>query len=212
MAVVSGHLKLVKRKRGDQWYMRYRPPSGKQQQKRIGPAWNERSKPPAGFFTRRTAQAVLDALLTDLRRGEIPDPGASSGKTSGDAIAEWLRYVEHEKARRPSTIRDYRNAANGQFLPEFGADTPLEKITEEQIDAYRQQLLSEGKLSRRTIQKHMVFCTASSTGPRPPSGFGRIPLRTSSASTSSSRVNSTCYLPSRWRRLPVRPLACNEPR
>jgi integrase len=125
---VSGHVKTVTRRRGDQWYAKYRLPSGKQIQKRLGPAWNERSRPPAGYFTRKTAQAALDAILTDARRGEIPDPGNSAGKTFGDAVAEWLRYIEHERARRPSTLRDYRNTANSALLPEFGSETPLEKI------------------------------------------------------------------------------------
>ena len=156
-AQVSGHVTLVKRKRGEQWYAKYRLPSGKQVQKRLGPAWTERSRPPAGYFTRKTARAALDAILTDARRGEIPDPSDQSGKTFGDAVAEWLRYLEHEKARRPSTLRDYRNTANGALLAEFGADTPLEAITAERIEVFRQRLLSEGQLSRRTVQKSLVL-------------------------------------------------------
>jgi integrase len=157
MAQVSGHIKLVKRKRGDQWYAKYRLPSGKQIERKLGPAWTERSRPPAGYYTRKMAEAELAGILTDARRGELPDPGDRSGKTFGDAVAEWLRYVEHEKARRPSTLRDYRNAANGSLLPEFGEDIPLEAITEECIDAFRARLLSEGRLSRRTVQKLMVL-------------------------------------------------------
>jgi integrase len=155
MAHVSGHVRLVKRKRGDQWYAKYRIKES-QVQKRLGPAWTERSKPPAGYLTRKTAQAELDAILTDARRGQIPDPGKRSGKTLGDAVAEWLRYVEQEKARRGSTVRDYRITAESALEPEFGKDTPLEAITSERIHAYRQRLLAEGKLSRRTVQKWMV--------------------------------------------------------
>jgi integrase len=154
---VSGHVKLVQRKRGEQWYAKYRLPSGKQVQKRLGPAWTERSRPPVGYFTRKRAQAELEAIHVAARRGEIPDPGDNAGKTFGDAVAEWLRYVEQEKARRPSTVRDYRNAAEAALIPEFGRERPLEAITSEQIDAYRSRLLSEGKLSRRTIQKQLVL-------------------------------------------------------
>ena len=125
MATVTGHVKLVKRKRGDKFYVKYRMPSGKQVMKLLGPAWTERSRPPAGNYTRRTAEESLSALLTDIRRGEVPDPGDRGGKVLADAVAEWLRYVEHEKDRRPSTVRDYRNTANGSLLPEFGAETPL---------------------------------------------------------------------------------------
>jgi hypothetical protein len=59
---VSGHVRLVTRKRGDQWYAKYRLPSGRQVQKRLGPAWTERSRPPAAYFTRKTAQAELEAI------------------------------------------------------------------------------------------------------------------------------------------------------
>ena len=37
----------------------------------------------------------------------------TTGATFADAAAEWLRYVEHDRKRRPSTVRDYRNAING---------------------------------------------------------------------------------------------------
>ena len=158
MANVSGHIELISRKRGDQWYAKYRLPSGRQVKKRLGPAWTEKDgRPPAGYFTRKTAQAELDAILTDARRGEIHDPGDNSGKTFEDAVAEWLRYVEDERERAPSTLRDYRNTAEGALTTEFGAETPVGKIDQDRIDRYRQRLLTEGKLSRRTVQKQMVL-------------------------------------------------------
>jgi integrase len=61
MATVSGHVKLVKRKRGDQWYLKYRAPSGKQLEKRLGPAWTERGRVPDGYFTRKTVENALSA-------------------------------------------------------------------------------------------------------------------------------------------------------
>lgn len=154
---VSGHVKLAERKRGDQWYVKYRLPSGKQFEKRLGPAWTGRGPAPAGHYTRRTVEAELEAILTDARRGALPDPGAWSGRTFGDATAEWLRYTEHERGRKRSTLRDYRNSVNGALLPEFGAETPLEEITPERIESYRARLLTEGVVSRRTAQKLMVL-------------------------------------------------------
>lgn len=153
---VTGHLKLLKGKRGSVWYLRYRYPSGHQVQKRLGPAWTERSRPPAGYFTRKGAEDELRAVLTDIKRGEVPDPGDRSGKTFADAAAEWLRYVEVEKARRASTVRGYRNVAK-ILNDEFGSETPLEEITTEEIDRYRRRLLEEGELSRRTIQQRLVL-------------------------------------------------------
>ena len=157
MANVSGSVQLIKRKRGVKWYAKYRLPSGRQRMKLLGPAWTEREgRPPAGHYTRKTARAALDAILTDARRGEIHDPGDNSGKTFGDAVAEWLRYVEEERARSTSTLRDYRIIASNSLLPEFGAETPLEEVTEERINGYRQRLLTEGKLARRTVQKKLA--------------------------------------------------------
>jgi integrase len=158
MAKVTGSIELRQRKNGPKWYARYRLPSGAQRTKLLGPAWTKkRGRPPAGYYTERTAQAALDAILTDARRGEIHDPGDKSGKTFGDAVAEWLLYVETERERAPSTIRDYRNTANGALVSEFGEETPLEQIDQDRIDAYRQRQLIEGKPSRRTVQKRMVL-------------------------------------------------------
>src|SRR5215207_3029579 len=121
--VVSGHVTLIKRKRGEKWYAKYRLPDGRQRFRLLGPAWKERSRPPAGYHTRKTAEAELEAILTDARRGELPDLAPASGRTLSDAVEVWLAYVRDEKGRRSSTVRDYRNTANGSLLEEFGKDT-----------------------------------------------------------------------------------------
>jgi len=46
----------------------------------------------------------------------------------------------------------YRSV-NRTLIAEFGASTQLAAITSERIDAYRARLLSDGRLSRRQIQK-----------------------------------------------------------
>jgi integrase len=157
MMRVTGHVSLRDRKRGAVYYLKYRLPDGRQTQRLLGPAWTERSRPPAGYYTRKLAEEALQAILADARRGTLADSQKRSGKTFHDACAEWLRYVEHEKQRAPSTVRDYTNVVNGALLGEFGRDTPLERITTERINAYRERLLDEGELSRRTIQKVMVL-------------------------------------------------------
>ena len=148
MAVVSGHVKRVPRKRGDQFYLKYRTASGKQLERKLGPVWTERSRPPAGYYTRKMAEAELAALLTDLRRGEVPDPGDRSGKTFADAREEWLRYCEHDRGLEETTLRDYRNTARA-LTAEFGADTPLHAISEDQIESYRAKMLAGEVVARR---------------------------------------------------------------
>lgn len=154
---VTGHVSLKQRQRGAVWYVKYRLPDGRQVQRLLGPAWTERSRPPKGYFTRKLAEEKLHEILTDARRGTLEGSRAKSGRTFGDACAEWLRYVEHEKQRAPSTVADYGNVVRSSLLPEFGGDTPIEQITTARIDAYRERLLDEGQLSRRTIQKLLVL-------------------------------------------------------
>jgi len=146
-----------KRQRGPVYYLRYRLADGRHVQKLLGPAWTERSRPPTGYYTKRTAEEALQQVLADARRGTLPGSQPRSGRTFGDACADWLRYVEHDKQRAPSTLSDYRNVVNASLLPEFGRDTPLEQITTERIEAYRERLLDEGRLRRRSIQKLLVL-------------------------------------------------------
>lgn len=43
-----------------------------------------------------------------------------TGATLADAAAEWLRYVEHDRAVKPSTMVDYRPVA-AQLVEAFGS-------------------------------------------------------------------------------------------
>ena len=49
----------VERTRGPVWYAKYRLPDGRQVQKKLGPAWTERGRPAAGYFTKRLACVVV---------------------------------------------------------------------------------------------------------------------------------------------------------
>jgi integrase len=154
---VTGSVELKKRKRGDVYYLRYRLPSGKQVMKKLGPAAPTKGGGEPGTFTKRQAEDALKELITDVRRGAISDPGDTSGKTLADAVAMWLLYVQHDKARKPSTVRGYRQVG-GLLEAEFGADTPIEEITTEKVDDYRSRLLTEEDgVSRRTVQQRLVL-------------------------------------------------------
>ena len=124
----------VERKRGPQWYAKYRLPDGRQLQRRIGPAWTERGRPAAGYFTKRTAEAWLREVLDEARRGTLPGL-VKTGVTFADAAAEWLRYVEHDRDRKPSTIVGYKAMLRAQLLPAFGEE-PIELITTAMIEAW----------------------------------------------------------------------------
>jgi integrase family protein with SAM-like domain len=81
-------------------------------------------------------------------------------KTIGEARDEWLRHITVDRDRRPSTVRDYRGRSRRYIVDVFGADTPLEALTTERIEAWQQELIESGRLSRRTIQKAQVMLHA----------------------------------------------------
>lgn len=152
---VSGAVLRVARKKGDRFYAKYRV-DGRQFKRLIGPAWSRSGRPPAGYYTPRMAEEALQAILTDARRGALAEP-IHRGLTFGKACEEWLRYVEVDKARAPTTLTDYRRTVNNHLVPEFGADTPIGLITSDQIDAFRDKLLAESRLTRPSIRKILVL-------------------------------------------------------
>jgi integrase len=149
---ISGHVYIRRGKRGESWYYRARLP--REVRKRLGPAWTGKGRPPAGYFTRKTAEAKLQEILADARRGMLAG-AVATGATFADAAAEWLRYVEHDRKRRPSTVADYRGVVEYALNAEFGW-LALEEVTVERIDEYRAVLVDEGRLSARTINKRLV--------------------------------------------------------
>jgi integrase len=130
----SGHVFRVDRKRGAQWYAKYRLPDGRQIQRKLGPAWTERGRPGAGYFTKRTAEAWLRDVLDEARRGTLPGL-VKTDVTFAEAADEWLRYIEHDRGRKPSTIAGYRALLKSQLLPTFG-EMPIESITTPGIEAW----------------------------------------------------------------------------
>ncbi|SRR6266545_965309 len=150
---ISGHVYLKHGKRGASWYYRARLPH--EVRKRLGPAWTGKGRPPAGQFTRKTAEAKLQEILADARRGTLAG-AVKTGVKFADAAAEWLRYVDQDRKRKPSTIADYNGVLEHALNPEFGT-LPLEAVTTERIDAYRARLVDEGRLSARTINKQLVI-------------------------------------------------------
>ncbi|MFZ1993633.1 MAG: site-specific integrase [Solirubrobacteraceae bacterium] len=130
----TGHVFRVERARGPAWYAKYRLPDGRQVQKKIGAAWTERGRPAAGYYTKRLAEAWLRDVLDQARRGTLPGM-IRTGATFADAAAEYLRYIEHDRGRKPSTVRGYRSAIDAHLLPAFGS-LALEDVTTEAIERW----------------------------------------------------------------------------
>jgi integrase len=139
---ISGHVFRRDGAQGAVWYCKYRLPDGRQVKRRIGPAWTGRGRQPAGFFTRRTAKQWLDDALAEARRGELPGM-IRTGATFADAVAEYMRWLEHDRARKPTTLRGYESIMRAHLLPAFG-ERRLEDITAEEVEAWSGALAARG--------------------------------------------------------------------
>ena len=159
---ISGHVFRVDRTRGPVWYAKYRLPDGRQLQKKLGPAWTQRGRPPAGCYTKRLAEEWLRDVLDQARRGTLPGL-VKTGATFADAAAEFMRYVELDKALKPSTLYGYRSILDAYLLPAFG-NMKLEEITTAGIEAWRSGLESVSQ-SRRADRE----CDAGKKRLREPS-------------------------------------------
>ncbi len=152
---VSGHVFRKRRKSGDRWMAKWRD-SGGQHQRVLGKVWTGRGRPQQGFLTKQGAQLELDAILADARRGQLVAAARPAGGVSfAEAAVEWLRYIEFDRKRRSSTVRDYRIIMNRVLIPAFG-DAPLEAITSQHIDAFRSHLVTERGLAPGTINKYLA--------------------------------------------------------
>jgi integrase len=133
------------------WYYRARVPN--EIRRRIGPVWTGRGRPAEGYFTKKTAQGVLDDVLADARRGTLEGRARSTGVTFADASAEFLRFIENERDSKRSTVVGYRSTVK-TFLDEAFGDKPVEGITADMIEEWRETII-EGR-SHRTVNKILM--------------------------------------------------------
>lgn len=166
---VTGHLQVKGSPGRRRWYALWRDSEGRHQRvlgyAHVKPSgrltargaviWRAGDGPRPGpdWLTPREASDRLASILAEAPRVTL----SSSRVTFEDSCREWLRYVEHDRQCTASTVRDYRNTVRKHLLPGFGAVTPVAAITTEDIDEFREDMLEEGKLSRRTIQKILVL-------------------------------------------------------
>jgi integrase len=124
----------------------------------LGKVWTLRGRPAEGYLTKQGAQQLLDELLVGARKSGPAAARRDHHVTYARAAQEWLRYVEHDRRRRPSTLRDYRRMANDVLVPLFG-EVPLRAFTPELIGKYRAHLVARAELAPRTI-KHLLVLHA----------------------------------------------------
>jgi integrase len=128
-----------------------------QHQRVLGKVWEGRGRPTTGHLTKRGALEKLDEIMADARRGQLLGPARpSGGVTFAEAAGEWLRYIQHDRQRRPSTVRDYRLVVDRVLIPALGK-APIDALTSGHVDAFRAALVEEGRLSARTINKYLAL-------------------------------------------------------
>jgi integrase len=145
----TGHVFRREGKRGGVWYAKYRLPGGRQLQRRLGPAWSGRGRPSAGYFTKRLAEDWLRETLDQARRGQLPGL-VQTGATVADAAAEFLRYIEQDRGRKPSTVKGYRWLINSQILPALGS-IRLEDLSQARVEAWFSALPGKPSSKRKAL-------------------------------------------------------------
>ena len=137
-ATISGHLWLYEGKRRNTWCAKWRDQHG-QHEKRLGPAWTAKGAPAPGFLRERDAQALLEAILVDARRGQLRQE--RTGVLFSDVAEEWYDRGCFERDWSASTQVDYRSVLDAHLLPEFRSRR-IEAITPEEIERWRNGLVS----------------------------------------------------------------------
>src|SRR5690348_14866866 len=108
----TGYVRTIPRAGGDVFYAKLKLPDGTQPQRRLGKVWTKRSQPPDGYLTRGMAEARLQAILA----GDDPLVNvAPSHVTFRQACDEHLRYLEHDRQRKTSYVRDCRSIIASQL-------------------------------------------------------------------------------------------------
>jgi integrase len=157
-ASTSGHIWLYEGKRRKTWCAKWRE-GQRQREKRLGPAWTGKGTPPPGYLRRRDAQAMLDEILVEARRGHVRQE--RTGFTFADVAEDWYARGPFERDWSASTQVDYRSVLDAHLLREFGPRS-IEAITTKQVEQWRDRLAKDGKRSRKTINKiltqaHAIF-------------------------------------------------------
>jgi len=154
----TGHVYRHEGKRGPVWRAKVRLGDGRHVHRRIGPAWSQRGRPPAGHYTQRTAETWLRDTLRQADDGTLAGL-VRTGRTVDALATEYLGHLERDKETKPSTLRDYRSVLRAHILPEFGDSAP-EDVTAAHVERWQRQMTAAktGRpLSNRTRVKVLTL-------------------------------------------------------
>jgi integrase len=151
IAPVSGQIYEVERRKGVQLYAKWRDGRG-QHQRKLGPLWRGKGRPPAGHLTHKAARDLLDEILVDARRDAERHPVARL--LFEQVAADWMSHGEYERGLKPTTLMEYRSVLRVHLLPVFGG-RDLDSLTTREIDEWRSAKLRAGA-SRRVANKCLM--------------------------------------------------------
>ncbi len=141
------------------WCAKWRDQHG-QHEKRLGTAWTGKGAPAASFLRERDAQALLDAILVDARRGQLRQE--RTGLTFADVAEEWFQRGRFERDWSASTQVDYRSVLDAHLLAEFGTSSVSRRSASRRSSTGATALAEDGKRARHTVNKivtqlHAIF-------------------------------------------------------
>lgn len=170
------------------WCARWRDHDGRHE-KRLAPAWQGKGTPPPGMLRRREAQAMLEELLVEARRGTRRQE--RTGLTFALLADEWFEHGKFERDWSAATQVDYRSVLDAHLIKAFGSKR-VETITTAQIqkwrDAFAKELGPDGTPRRaphRQQNRHPAACRLRAR--RRPSRSARQPRRQGQAPARVSR-------------------------
>ncbi len=150
---VSGHIRLRTGKRGGVWYAKWRDATG-QHERRLGKDWNASGQPAPGFLREKDAQAELDAILVDARRGAAAQ--GRTGVTFRDVAEGWYASGKLKRDWSSSTQRDYRSVLDHHLIETFGA-LRIESVSSARIERWRDEQVQAHGMSRRNANKLLAI-------------------------------------------------------
>ena len=158
-------------------------PTAARSRRSSAPRGPSAGRPPAGYFTKRQAEAWLRSMLDEARRGTCPAwsaPARRSPTPRPSTCATSARTAGERHRRLRTTARSSASTC----LPAFG-DIPLEGISVSEVEAFQARLakrVHNGRpIAPRTRKRCSTCCTASSSARRRFGRYRSIPRRSRSA-------------------------------
>jgi hypothetical protein len=188
----TAYVRTIERREGDVFYAKLKLPDGTQPQRRLGKVWKKRTRPPDGYLTKGMAQARLAAMLA----GDDPLVNLTPTRvTFGQACDDWLDYIEHDRKRRPTTVRGYRNTVSCYLRPAFSDSTPIDDIRRPRWTPTVSGLCARPSCRRERSTCRSCCCTGSSSARSGCTGCPATPKRAQNGSLGGAQATSRCSTP-----------------